>query len=70
MGGVGEPTSRLDPITQQRTMQLLCASTAAHQWAMLLVTHDAALAERCPRQVAMRSGRIEAAAPQLRAVPA
>ncbi|SDP78123.1 peptide/nickel transport system ATP-binding protein [Rhodoferax sp. OV413] len=41
-----EPTSRLDPITQQRTMQLLCASTAAHQWAMLLVTHDAALAEK------------------------
>ena len=41
-----EPTSRLDPITQQRTMQLLCASTAAHQWAMLLVTHDAALADK------------------------
>ena len=41
-----EPTSRLDPITQQRTMQLLCASTAAHQWALLLVTHDAALADK------------------------
>ena len=28
---------------------------------MILVTHDPALAARCSRQVAMRSGRIETA---------
>lgn len=41
-----EPTSRLDPITQQRTLELLCAHTAAHQWGLLLVTHDAAMAHK------------------------
>jgi peptide/nickel transport system ATP-binding protein len=39
-----EPTSRLDPITQRDTMQVLC-ETAAHQGcAVLLVSHDADLA--------------------------
>ena len=34
---------------------------------LVLVTHDPALAQRCARQVAMRSGRIETA-PGLTAV--
>lgn len=41
-----EPTSRLDPITQQRTLALLCAHTAEHQWGLLLVTHDAEMAHK------------------------
>ncbi len=39
-----EPTSRLDPITQQETIDLLVEQTAAQGCALLLVTHDAAIA--------------------------
>ncbi len=46
-----EPTSRLDPITQRQTMQLLSSSLGARDGALLLVTHDAALA----RQLAART---------------
>ncbi|GAB7564414.1 ATP-binding cassette domain-containing protein [Methylobacillus methanolivorans] len=40
-----EPTSRLDPISQQITMQLLLESAAERDCAILLVTHDRALAQ-------------------------
>jgi putative ABC transport system ATP-binding protein len=36
---------------------------------LMLVTHDPALAARCSRQIAIRSGRIESE-PQLQAVRA
>lgn len=39
-----EPTSRLDPITQQETIDLLVETTAQQQCALLLVTHDQAIA--------------------------
>ena len=39
-----EPTSRLDPIIQQEVMALLREVVAERRLAMLLVTHDAALA--------------------------
>jgi peptide/nickel transport system ATP-binding protein len=42
-----EPTSRLDPITQRNTMQVLCNATAEQGSAVLLVSHDAALARKC-----------------------
>lgn len=41
-----EPTSRLDPLTQQQTMALLTSTLAASGGALLLVTHDADLAEK------------------------
>jgi ABC-type glutathione transport system ATPase component len=42
-----EPTSRLDVITQQHTMQLLVRSMQENNCAMLLVSHDADLARAC-----------------------
>ncbi|MEH3087763.1 MAG: ATP-binding cassette domain-containing protein [Xylophilus ampelinus] len=41
-----EPTSRLDPLTQQETMALLVEAAAAQGCALLLVTHEQALADR------------------------
>ena len=40
-----EPTSRLDPITQADTMELLAETTTEAGTAVVLVTHDAAMAE-------------------------
>ncbi|MGK5079957.1 ABC transporter ATP-binding protein [Janthinobacterium sp. HLX7-2] len=45
-----EPTSRLDPITQQETLALLLETASASGCAVLLVTHDAQIA----RAVAQR----------------
>lgn len=45
-----EPTSRLDPITQQQTLNLLLEAAADSGCAVLLVTHDAEIA----RAVAQR----------------
>lgn len=41
-----EPTSRLDPVTQQETMALLREVSAERGLAVLLVTHDAAMAAK------------------------
>ncbi len=41
-----EPTSRLDPITQRETMQVLCDAAAEFNCAVLLVTHDGELATK------------------------
>lgn len=41
-----EPTSRLDPITQQQTMGLLASTLAERGGALLLVTHDPMLARK------------------------
>ncbi len=38
-----EPTSQLDPITQQEVMDLLMQHVAEHDTALLLVTHDPAI---------------------------
>jgi peptide/nickel transport system ATP-binding protein len=49
-----EPTSRLDPITQQETLALLVEHAAAHQCAVLLVTHDRSIAEKlAQRQIVL-----------------
>ncbi len=47
-----EPGSRLDPITQKLTMQLLNDSAAAHGFGVVLVTHDAAVARNGAHRVA------------------
>ncbi len=64
-----EPTGNLDQATGRQIADLLFAKARERGMTLLLVTHDPALAARCTRQVAMRSGRIEAG-PALQAVPA
>ncbi|MBU0583753.1 MAG: ABC transporter ATP-binding protein [Alphaproteobacteria bacterium] len=63
-----EPTGNLDQATGRQIADLLFAKATERGMTLVLVTHDPSLAGRCARQVAMRSGRIEAA-PAL-AVPA
>ncbi|MGJ8586455.1 MAG: ATP-binding cassette domain-containing protein [Marinosulfonomonas sp.] len=41
-----EPTSRLDPITQARTLEMLAQIADARRLGVVLVTHDAHIAER------------------------
>ncbi|MDN2568431.1 ABC transporter ATP-binding protein [Aquibium sp. A9E412] len=57
-----EPTGNLDQATGRQIADLLFAKAAERGTTLVLVTHDPALAARCTRQVAMRSGRIEPAA--------
>ena len=54
-----EPTGNLDQATGRQVADLLFAKAKERGMTLLLVTHDVALAQRCARQVAMRSGRIE-----------
>ena len=58
-----EPTGNLDQATGRLVADLLFRKAAERGMTLLLVTHDAELARRCSRQVSMRSGRIEDAAP-------
>jgi putative ABC transport system ATP-binding protein len=59
-----EPTGNLDDATGRAIVDLLFAGHAERGMTLMLVTHDAALAARCDRIVRMRSGRIEASAPE------
>jgi putative ABC transport system ATP-binding protein len=54
-----EPTGNLDEATGRQIADLLFTKAKERGMTLVLVTHDAALAARCTRQVAMRSGRIE-----------
>lgn len=57
-----EPTSRLDPITQQATMALIAEATEESGCALMLVTHDADIAAHvAPRRITF-PGAIEAGA--------
>jgi putative ABC transport system ATP-binding protein len=56
-----EPTGNLDQATGKQIADLLFATARQRGTTLVLVTHDTALAARCGRQIAMRSGRIEAA---------
>ena len=56
-----EPTGNLDQATGRQIADLLFAKASERGMTLVLVTHDQSLAARCARQVAMRSGRIEAA---------
>ncbi len=64
-----EPTGNLDQATGRQVADLLFSKAAERGMTLVLVTHDIALAGRCARQIAMRSGRIETA-PEHQAVPA
>jgi peptide/nickel transport system ATP-binding protein len=46
-----EPTSRLDPVTQQETMALMLEATAESRCALLLVTHDGDIAAKVARNI-------------------
>src|SRR4029079_12167814 len=54
-----EPTGNLDEATGREIIELLFAGHETRNTTLVLVTHDAALAQRCDRVVRLRSGRIE-----------
>lgn len=56
-----EPTGNLDQATGRQIADLLFSKAEERGTTLVLVTHDVTLAARCDRQVAMRSGLIEAA---------
>jgi len=51
-----EPTSRLDPITQQETIDLLVEHAAERECALLLVTHDARIGANVAGDAVLRIG--------------
>ncbi|UOM36166.1 ABC transporter ATP-binding protein [Acuticoccus sp. I52.16.1] len=53
-----EPTSALDAVTAQRVLDLLEALTAERGTALVLITHDLAVARRAERIVVMADGTI------------
>ncbi|MBW3096739.1 ABC transporter ATP-binding protein [Pseudohoeflea coraliihabitans] len=53
-----EPTGNLDGETGRQIADLLFSKQAERGATLLLVTHDETLAERCARQVSVRSGEI------------
>jgi putative ABC transport system ATP-binding protein len=54
-----EPTGNLDTDTGRQIADLLFSKQAERGMTLLLVTHDIGLANRCSRQIRVRSGRIE-----------
>jgi putative ABC transport system ATP-binding protein len=56
-----EPTGSLDATTGQSVTRLLVEAAAEHRTAVVLVTHDAAVAHHAARTVTLRSGRIDPA---------
>ena len=63
-----EPTGNLDQATGRHIADLLFAEASERGMTLVLVTHDPSLAGRCARQVAMRSGRIEAPVERLEVI--
>jgi putative ABC transport system ATP-binding protein len=55
-----EPTGNLDEATGGRIIDLLFALREDAGAALILVTHDPALAQRCDRRLGMSGGRLEA----------
>ncbi len=51
-----EPTGNLDTVTGAHIIDLLFELNRAHGTTLILVTHDAALAERCGRVLTLRDG--------------
>ena len=55
-----EPTGNLDSSTGERVLELLFEEQETRRTALLLVTHDHRLAQRCERMVHMEDGLIQA----------
>ena len=53
-----EPTGNLDSATGAQIVELLLALNRERGSTLLLVTHDAALAGRAGRTIALRDGRV------------
>lgn len=53
-----EPTGNLDSQTGERIIELLWELHAKHESTLILVTHDAALANRAQRILTLRDGRL------------
>ena len=54
-----EPTGNLDAATGQRIIDLLFGLNAEIDTTLVLVTHDASLAERCGRRLQLEGGRLK-----------
>jgi len=54
-----EPTGNLDRATGDRIIDLMFRLRAEHNTALVLVTHDQSLAERCDRVLSMHDGRLQ-----------
>jgi putative ABC transport system ATP-binding protein len=57
-----EPTGNLDSATGAEIVDLLANLAAEHGSTVIVATHDAGLASRAPRRIAMRDGRLVLAA--------
>jgi len=57
-----EPTGNLDSATGGEIIALLGSLAAEHGSTVIVATHDASLAARAPRRIAMRDGKLSAAA--------
>ena len=53
-----EPTGNLDSKTGGEIVELLAGLAAEHGSTVIVATHDASLASRAPRRVAMRDGKL------------
>jgi len=53
-----EPTGNLDAATGRLVIDCLFEHQARHGTTLLLITHDASVAERCERQIRLLDGRI------------
>jgi len=62
-----EPTGNLDTATGREILALLQRLSAERSLTIVVVTHDAAIAEDAPRVVHMRDGHVVAAADDLAA---
>ncbi len=60
-----EPTGNLDSHTGERIIDLLFELNREHGATLVLVTHDARLAQRCSRQICLEAGRLVDSAPAL-----
>jgi putative ABC transport system ATP-binding protein len=58
-----EPTGNLDSATGGEIVDLLANLAAEHESTVIVATHDAALAARAPRRLAVRDGRLLVATP-------
>ncbi|HSV22251.1 MAG TPA: ABC transporter ATP-binding protein [Xanthobacteraceae bacterium] len=54
-----EPTGNLDEATGREIIDLMFARFSAQAMTLVLVTHDAPLAQRCDRVIRLRSGHVE-----------
>ena len=56
-----EPTGNLDTATGGDIIGLLANLAAEHGATVIVATHDASLASRAPRRIAMRDGKLVSA---------